>query len=344
MPNQPKSSIVKPTAIDLFAGCGGLTAGLKGAGYRVIAAVEIDKNARETYALNHPEVFLAGEDIRETCPAKVMQKFGLRKGELDLLAGCPPCQGFSRLRKRNRIRAARDDRNSLIDDFARFVRYIKPKHVMLENVPGLADHYRFGELVKQLETLKYHVHFEVLDVADFGVPQRRRRLILIASLKKPPRLAPPLMKRQTVRDVIGDLLEPSWSGDPIHNFPENRTLHVQAIIRAIPPDGGSRSDLPSKLRLKCHEATNGFKDVYGRMAWDNVSPTITGGCHNPSKGRFIHPEQHRTITLREAAILQGFPKDYKFNASHGKCSIALMIGNALPPPFIEAHARALRDI
>lgn len=338
-----RTKLSKPTAIDLFSGCGGLTAGLKGAGFQVIAAVEIDKYARETYTLNHPEVPLMGEDIQNTYPARVMRELGLKKGELDLLAGCPPCQGFSRLRKRNRVRAAYDDRNTLIGDFARFVRLMKPKLVMMENVPGLEDHYRFGELVKQLEALKYHVHFEVLDVADFGVPQRRKRLILVASLKKPPGLARPFVKRQTVRDVIGGLSKPGRSRDPIHNIPENRTAHVQAIIKAIPIDGGSRSDLPGKLRLKCHEATDGFKDVYGRMAWDDVSPTITGGCHNPSKGRFLHPEQNRTITLREAAILQGFPKNYKFSASHGKCSIALMIGNALPPPFIEAHARALRD-
>lgn len=343
MPKRSNISNRRPTAIDLFAGCGGLTVGLKGAGYRVVAAVEIDERARETYALNHPKVLLAGEDIRKTYPTRIMREVGLKKGELDLLAGCPPCQGFSRLRKRNRIRAARDDRNALIEDFARFVRVLKPKLVMMENVPGLEDHYRFGALVKQLETLKYHVHFEVLDVADYGVPQRRKRLILVASLKKPPVLAKPEEGRQkTVWKTIGGLSEPGRSRDPIHSIQEKRTAHVQAIIRAIPVDGGSRSDLPAKLRLKCHESTTGFKDVYGRMAWDEVSPTITGGCHNPSKGRFLHPVQNRTITLREAAMLQGFPKSYKFNASHGKEAIAQLIGNALPPPFIEAHARALR--
>lgn len=332
----------KPTAIDLFSGCGGLTAGLKGAGYQVVAAVEIDKRARETYTLNHPEVPLIGEDIRQTYPIRVMRDMGLKKGELDLLAGCPPCQGFSRLRKRNRIRAARDNRNALIDDFARYVRVFKPKLVMMENVPGLEDHYRFNELVIQLQILKYHVHYEVLDVADYGVPQRRKRLILVAALKKPPTLAKPDLKRVTVRKVIGRLAEPGHSRDPIHNISAKHTAHVQSIIQAIPANGGSRSQLPVNLRLKCHEATNGFKDVYGRMVWNDVSPTITSGCTNPSKGRFLHPEQNRAITLREAAMLQGFPKNYKFNISHGKTAIALMIGNALPPPFIEAHARALR--
>ncbi|WP_413457805.1 DNA cytosine methyltransferase [Herbaspirillum huttiense] len=342
LPKSPGKSHRKPTGIDLFAGCGGLTAGLKNAGYNVLAAVEIDERARETYSLNHPEVIFAGEDIREVDPARVMEQLGIKEGELDLLAGCPPCQGFSRMRKLNRTRAARDNRNSLIDEFARFVTVLKPKLVMMENVPGLEDHYRFGDLVAQLKSMKYYVHFEVLDVANYGVPQRRKRLILVASKKLMPKLATPNVKRKNVRQTIGNLSEPGRSRDPVHNIPERRTPRVQAIIRAIPLDGGSRSQLPAELRLKCHESTTGFKDVYGRMAWSEVSPTITGGCHNPSKGRFLHPEQNRTITLREAAMLQGFPKNYKFNVSHGKEAIALMIGNALPPPFIEAHARALR--
>jgi DNA (cytosine-5)-methyltransferase 1 len=123
---------------------------------------------------------------------------------------------------------------------------------------------------------------------------------------------------------------------------ENRSKEVRELIALIPKNGGSRSDLPKRYQLDCHKRSDGFSDVYGRMAWDDVSPTITSGCHNPSKGRFLHPSQNRTITLREAAILQGFPRRYRFNVDHGKESIALMIGNALPPPFIAAHAGALR--
>jgi DNA (cytosine-5)-methyltransferase 1 len=333
--------VKKLAAIDLFAGCGGLTAGLKTAGYRVLAAVEIDDRARETYGLNHRDVWLAGKDICDADPKKIMRKLKIRRGELDLLAGCPPCQGFSRIRKRNKARAARDGRNGLIEEFGRFAEALAPKLIMMENVPGLQQHYRFGNLVKHLESLGYTTRVEVMDTADFAVPQRRKRLILAASLMGRPNLAKPRTERKTVRVAIGKLPIPGNSGDGLHDLPENRCTRVQAMIRAIPADGGSRSDLPRRMRLRCHARARGFFDVYGRMSWERVAPTITGGCHNPSKGRFLHPTQHRTITLREAAILQGFRRRYRFNASHGKEAIALMIGNALPPPFIAAHGRAL---
>lgn len=331
----------KLTAIDLFAGCGGLTDGLTTAGYRVLAAVELDDRARETYSLNHPDVWLAGKDICEADPKKIMRKLGIRRGQLDLLAGCPPCQGFSRIRKRNKARAARDRRNSLIEEFGRFAKALAPKLIMMENVPGLQRHYRFDNLKKHLESLGYTTRVEVMDTADFSVPQRRKRLILAASLSGWPNLAKPRTERKTVRTAIGKLPIPGDSGDSLHDIPENRSARVRAMIRAIPADGGSRSDLPRHLRLRCHARARGFFDVYGRMSWEEVAPTITGGCHNPSKGRFLHPAQHRTITLREAAILQGFRRRYRFNSSHGKEAIALMIGNALPPAFIAAHARAL---
>jgi DNA (cytosine-5)-methyltransferase 1 len=149
-------------------------------------------------------------------------------------------------------------------------------------------------------------------------------------------------KRLTVRDAIGEVEAPSKSKDKLHALGERRSDAVKKLISLIPKDGGSRSDLGESHQLECHKRTDGFFDVYGRMAWDEVSPTITSGCHNPSKGRFLHPSRNRTITLREAAMLQGFPKDYKFEVSHGKEAIALMIGNALPPPFIAAHGGALK--
>jgi DNA (cytosine-5)-methyltransferase 1 len=331
----------KLTAIDLFAGCGGLTDGLMKAGYRVLAAVELDDRARETYSLNHPDVWLAGRDICDTDPRKVMRKLKIRRGQLDLLAGCPPCQGFSRIRKRNKARAAFDHRNSLIEEFGRFAEAMAPKLIMMENVPGLKQHYRFTNLVEHLQSLGYTTRVEVMDTADFAVPQRRKRLILAASLSGRPCLAKPRVQRKTVRAAIGKLPTPGDSGDDLHDIPENRCARVQAMIRAIPTNGGSRSDLPRHMRLRCHARARGFFDVYGRMSWEKVAPTITGGCHNPSKGRFLHPAQDRTITLREAAILQGFRRRYRFKASHGKEALALMIGNALPPAFIAAHGRAL---
>jgi len=329
-------------AIDLFSGCGGLSLGLKGAGFAVVAAVEIDRKAQQTYRLNHPDVRLYAEDIRKLDPVLMLQDANLEVGELDLLAGCPPCQGFSRLRTKNKMTSVSDDRNDLVEDFLRFIGVMKPKTVMLENVPALAKDARFLNMQCQLHTLGYQTVVHVLDAADYSVPQRRKRLIMLASRVHAPVVAEKAKKRITVRRALKGMVEPGQGGDKLHGLGENRSKKVQDIIALIPKDGGSRSDLPSKYQLDCHKRSDGFSDVYGRLSWDDVSPTITSGCSNPSKGRFLHPVQNRTISLREAAILQGFPRSYKFDVAHGKESIALMIGNALPPPFITAHASALR--
>lgn len=145
----------------------------------------------------------------------------------------------------------------------------------------------------------------------------------------------------TVREAIGDLPQAGTSGDPLHDFPEKRSAAVMARITAIPKDGGSRADLGADAQLDCHKETDGFKDIYGRMSWSKPAPTITGGCVNPSKGRFLHPDEDRAITLREAALLQGFPPEYSFSLDRGKFAAAAMIGNALPPAFVEAHARQI---
>lgn len=333
----------KPIAIDLFSGCGGLTTGLIDAGFQVIAAIEIDKKAAATFRFNYPEINLLESDIRSIDAKKLAVELNLAPGQLDLLAGCPPCQGFSRIRKLNKPRPASDDRNALIEEFTRFAIELRPKRLMLENVPGLAKHYRFTNLLTTLRKLGYYVAHQIVDVSDYGVPQRRKRLILTAAIDRKAALAVPEIKKVTVRDAISKLPPPGNSGDSLHDIPENRSPKVKEIIKNIPLDGGSRSNLPPELVLECHKLTKGFYDVYGRMRWDEVSPTITSGCHNPSKGRFLHPAENRTITLREASILQGFPRDYKFLIEHGKESIALMIGNALPPPFIKAHAKTLAE-
>jgi DNA (cytosine-5)-methyltransferase 1 len=258
------------------------------------------------------------------------------------MAGCPPCQGFSTLRARSGRTAAPDARNDLIDEFARLTLALRPKMVMMENVPALARYEKFADFVDKLERDGYQVVTEVLDVSCYGVPQRRKRLILSASRVGTPRLASEMKTRKTVRSAIGSLKRSGDSGDSLHDYQSTRrTARVQAMIEAIPKDGGSRHSLPDGMKLCCHQKTSGFNDVYGRMKWDDISPTITSGCSNPSKGRFIHPDEDRPITLREAALLQGFPKDYRFDLSHGRESIALMIGNALPPPFIAAHGKAM---
>jgi site-specific DNA-cytosine methylase len=147
---------------------------------------------------------------------------------------------------------------------------------------------------------------------------------------------------RTVRAAIGKLAQPGRGRDALHNLPRlTRKSHVQALIADIPKNGGSRTQLANERQLACHLKSTGFKDIYGRMAWDDVAPTITGGCFNPSKGRFLHPDEDRAITMREAALLQSFPKTYSFPLNYGKVALAMMIGNALPPEFIRRHALAV---
>jgi DNA (cytosine-5)-methyltransferase 1 len=328
----------KRTAIDLFSGCGGLTLGLKLAGFHVVAAVENDPLAVETYQANHSEVLVCADDIREVRAASLRKLLDLGVGELDLLAGCPPCQGFSTLRTRNGAAQKRDKRNRLITNMLRFARAFRPKAIMMENVPGLAEHWSFKELCRGLRKLGYRIQWDIKDARHYGVPQRRKRLIMVAGRKFDVPLAKESKAIKTVRKAIGDLKRPGTSRDKLQNLAENRSAKVLSMIRAVPKNGGSRGDLPKSRQLACHKRSDGFNDIYGRMAWDQPAPTITGGCFNPSKGRFLHPEQNRAITLREAAILQSFPRRYRFPAHKSKESIALMIGNALPPTFVRRHA------
>lgn len=332
---------MKPVALDLFAGCGGLTLGLKRAGFRVLGAVEIDPLAVETYKANHKRITIWQQDIRTVKVAQVGRRLRLKPGQLDLLAGCPPCQGFSRMTTLNGGEPASDPRNSLALEFLRFVRGLRPKAVMMENVPGLAKDKRIRKILAGLASMGYRCTWDVLDAADYGVPQRRRRFILLAGRGAAIPFAPEASRKRTVRETLRKLGKRA-KRDPLHNAPEQRSERVKKLIRLIPRNGGSRIDLGPGNQLKCHRNCDGFRDVYGRMAWDDVAPTITGGCFNPSKGRFLHPSRHRTITLREAALLQTFPATYFFSLRRGKSRTAQMIGNALPPEFIRRHALGIR--
>jgi len=334
---------MKPKAIDLFAGPGGLTLGLQTGGFDVVAAVESDALAVKTYRANHPDVLVRHADIREVEPAELLAELELAASDIDLCAGCPPCQGFSSMRTLNGNKTVDDPRNDLIAEYVRFVRAILPRAIMLENVPGLLRDERFRTAAAELEALGYPAlkGTQILNAADHGVPQNRRRLVLLCVRHGTVVFPSAQATRDTVRDAIGDLGEPGESGDALHDLAERRSDRVMAMIKAIPEDGGGRLDLPTDQQLKCHENFTGFKDVYGRMSWDRPAPTITGGCHNPSKGRFLHPEAHRAITLREAALLQGFPANYTFALDRGKLAAAAMIGNAVPPPLAAAQASAV---
>lgn len=330
---------VLPTALDVFCGCGGLTTGLVRAGFRVLAAIEIDPAALLSYSANHPTVPLFAGDVRDLTASHILETLQLGETELDLLAGCSPCQGFSRMRTRNRREAADDERNDLVLEFVRLAEGLVPKTLLFENVPGLLHDCRFEEMKHRLVAKGYLLDYRIVDLADYGVPQRRRRLILIGSRIGWPIVPQAQSSKRDVRSAIGSVPPPQDSDDPLHRSLSSHSDAVMQRIKRIPKNGGSRTDLGPDAQLLCHRGFDGYRDVYGRMAWDKPAPTITRFSFNPSKGRYLHPEQDRAISLREAALLQTFPPDYYFPLEqYGRGAVASMIGEALPPRFAERIA------
>ena len=336
-----KSKKKKFSAIDLCCGCGGLSLGLKWAGFEILAAVDNDSLSVETYRMNHRNTHVVEDDIRLIDPAGLMKYLNLERGELDLLAGCPPCQGFSTLRTFNGNRHVDEAMNDLIFEFVRFARGFLPKALMIENVPALLRDERLEKVRIELEGLGYKCDADLFNAERYGIPQRRLRMIFFAFRGDCPAFGSPARKRATVAEAIQKLPSPEVSEDPTHNYRVRRSNRVKSLISLIPKDGGSRKDLPDEYQLECHKRFKGFHDVYGRMSWGKPAPTITGGCINPSKGRFLHPEEDRSITLREAALLQGFPRSYGFTMKRGRHPVAQLIGNAFPPKFAELHARSI---
>lgn len=345
------------TAVDIFSGGGGLTVGLKSAGFKVVGAVEIETHAFSTFKANHPEVRAFKQDVRTIIGKDLCVLSPHRK--IDLVAGCPPCQGFTSLTAKYR---REDPRNALILEMGRLVREIKPEAVMVENVPGLAKKGKrlLDEFIFELEALGYKPTMDVLQVADYGVPQTRRRLVILAGRGFPIPFPDPTHYRKpfgdkpawrTVKDVIWGMPEPVRLEDAVkQGGPQRFNWHVvrkmsranwERIRRTKP--GKVRTQLPESLRPKCHRGTyNGFTNVYGRLSWNKPSGTITAGCTTLSKGRFGHPSENRTISVLEAALLQTFPSDYFFETPYMEyvCNI---IGNALPCLFAKALAREVHS-
>jgi DNA (cytosine-5)-methyltransferase 1 len=334
---------MKPTAIDLFAGAGGATAGLRAAGFDVRAAVEIDANAAESYGLNHPETAVIQDDIRLVSARRLLDAARLRRGQLTLLQACPPCQTWSSLGKG----APDDPRNALVSLVGTFVRDLRPAAFIVENVPGLRADIRLADFLKATAELGYVSRAYLVNASDFGVPQRRRRLIVLGTRVRgvrelPPELAallPPGFDRspRTVRDAIGHMPEPGGI-DKLHRY--RRLSHIaQLRVDALPP-GGRRTDLPEELRLTCHRSlgSRGATASYGRMWADEVAPTLTTRCTTPSCGPYVHPWENRGLSLREAALIQTFPEDYQF--AGGYDAIERQIGNAIPVRLAEAAASA----
>jgi DNA (cytosine-5)-methyltransferase 1 len=343
------------TACDLFSGGGGLTVGLKAAGFKVCSAVEIEHHAHKTYKANHPRVRTYNDDIRRVPTSQLLQDAG---GSLALVAGCPPCQGFTSLTSKYR---REDPRNRLIEEMQRIVVEARPRAVMMENVPGLAGKGadKFDAFVSSLEAAGYIVDWRVLQVADFGTPQYRRRLVLFAGLGFKIGIPEPTHSKtgadgkkpwRKISEVISNLGEADVF-DP-KTTPQKARLRQWHVVRRMSDEnkerlrwakpGGSWRDIPEEHRVPCHRGKyRGFSNVYGRMAWSQTAPTMTGGCTTLSKGRFGHPSQLRTISVREAALLQEFPDDYWIATPHmdKACDI---IGNALPCGFATAMAKHVK--
>lgn len=352
MIKKTKTSKHQLTAIDLFCGAGGLTVGLKNAGFKVVAAVEVDPELARTYKINHPEVHVIVKDIREVTGKEILKLTGLKK--IDLVAGCPPCQGFSRLTDKFH---RDDERNQLVSEMTRMVSEIKPIVCMLENVPGLSQRGMplLGKLEQELAKMKYLVNRGVLQMADYGVPQSRRRLVLLAGKgfeiplpeathARIPATGSKIKPWVKLRDVLTIKKEAvTFSEAKKAGGPGNFNWHV---VRDMTPltlqrlkatkIGGQYANLPQELRPDCHKGMkNGFANTYGRMNWDMVAPTMTTSCTTLSSGRFGHPEKNRTISVREAALIQTFPKNYILDTNKMEMACRL-IGNALPCKFAEA--------
>ncbi len=331
----------QPTAVDVFSGCGGGSIGLQAAGFRLVGAVELNTDAARSYERIlglRPTV----ADVRDVAPHDVAARLGSCR-ELTLLFGCPPCQSFSELRRGTRRTTADTGRERLLREYLRFVAALSPRYIAFENVPGLlaaGRRRRFDRFLAELVRLGYRAAWAIVDAADFGVPQHRRRLVLLGSrVTTPPLLPEPthgppgssLAEYITVRTALGALPQlasgEQSAGDPMHRARAHSELVLERL-RSLGP-GASRCDLPRHLQLRCHRGHDGHKDAYGRMRWDRPAPTLTTGCTNVSRGRFAHPEQDRAITPREALLLQSFPRDVVLDG--GVESVSGQIGNALPP-------------
>lgn len=339
------------SAVDLFCGAGGLTHGLLQAGIRVEAGIDIDPLAEHAYVTNNANArFLKWDVSRKNSPS-IKKLFA--NGKYRLLAGCAPCQPFSKLT--NGIKRHRSW--DLLDNFARFAEKITPELVTMENVPELALRGRevLDHFVNTLRRSGYEVDWKVINCSDYGAPQSRRRLVLLGSRLGPitipeGRYASP-SKWKTVRNAIGTL-PPVGAGeqhpdDPLHIASVLSPLNQQRI-RATSHDGGARQDWPDRLVLDCHRRETGarYRSIYGRMWWDKPAPTMTTLCNGIGNGRFGHPDQDRAITPREAALLQTFPRDYEFwdpDQTLNRRAITRMIGNAVPPGLARALGKALLD-
>ena len=347
------------TCVDSFCGAGGLGLGLQQAGFDVKLSFDIDKKCIDTIHENKKyfKHLAVVADISDMLNGKVLNFCNMKRGELFLLAGGPPCQGFSIQRRGADI----DPRNQLVFMYAKLVEELYPKYFLMENVTGIAGKRGktiLGQLIDVLKNIGYEVHIELLDAQNYGVPQRRKRYSIVGERNDMGihyRYPAPTGEFCTVREAIGNLPEPPLDGSDYFGLPLHRRDKLSDInlkrIRAL-KQGEGREHLPDNLLANCHKVDSsiiGYRNVYGRMAWDEVAPTITARFDSFTRGKFGHPEQDRSISLREGAVLQTFPMDFSFIGN--KVDVARQIGNAVPPilakeignSIIECYKRSAKD-
>ena len=325
---------------DFFSGCGGASCGFQAAGMNIAFALDHDTDAQASFEANFPDAHFELEDIRNVSAEAVRTRIGDERSKPVLFSGCAPCQPFTK-QNTTRPKLNKDERVPLLSQFARLVQGCRPDLVFVENVPGLqkldAESQPFGGFLMQLEEAGYELDYRPIKLAKYGIPQSRRRLVLVGSRHGKVCLpeethGPGTQNEQyaTVRDWIAHL-PPIRAGDEHQGVRNHRAANLSARnmerIEATPEGGGNR-DWPGHLTLDCHKGFSGYSDVYGRMSWDAPASGLTTRCTSYSNGRFGHPEQDRAISIREAACLQTFPEDFVFAGS--MASMSRQIGNAVP--------------
>lgn len=353
---------MKFKAIDLFCGAGGLSTGLKKSGFEVCLGVDIDEAALKTYKNNLKKTKVLREDIKKVTGTDITKLTKIKKGDNFLLAGCPPCQGFSSLGKRD----ATDEKNQLVFEYVRIIEELEPTFILMENVPGMSSGVGKEIFEKVVDKLKktYCVKYDTLNAANYGVPQIRKRLVLhgvrwdvCSKIRISEQMILPAPthcqeKRKgfkrwvTVGEAIMDL-PPLAAGEEydtsIVKNHKTRNLSQKNVerLQEIRLHGGDRGMLPEDLKLDCHKKDNvSYTDTYGIIDPNKPAPTITSGCTIISKGRYCHPTQNRGLSIREAARLQSFDDKFEFLGTLGEMS--LQIGNAVPPKLAQASGKTIK--
>lgn len=328
----------RPVVVDLFCGAGGLSYGLQSAGLHISKGVDLDSSCKFALEANTSADFVCA-DVVDVTSEQLTEWFG--NASMRVLAGCAPCQPFSTY---SQSRKSKDERWNLLLEFQRLALATKPEIVTMENVAGLAKQDVWKEFVSALTNDGYFVSWRVVECEKFGVPQTRRRLVLLGSRLGPISLSDPQdFTVISVKNAIGGLprIESGEqdNSDPLHTSAKLSPINLKRIRNSVP--GGTWRDWPEELRADCHKKESGrtYPSVYGRMEWDKPAPTMTTQCFGFGNGRFGHPEQDRAISLREAAIIQSFPNSYKFIADNDEVAfnrLGTLIGNAVPPKLGEA--------